>query len=207
MMAERQETAALGRESAAAYPMVHPRPGLHAPGKLRELLELVLTIAAIFVLVELAIPRFMVDGHSMEPNFHDADRLIVSRINYLFGAPQRGDIVVFNSPQNPQGEPLIKRVIGLPGETVEISDAIVHIDGVALDEPYIAEPCRPASCADGVWHLGPNQYFVMGDNRNHSNDSRRFGPVKLSAIIGEALIRYWPPSDWGSVTKINFPSP
>lgn len=198
----------MARESAAAaYPMEHPRPGLHLAGKLREFAELVLTIAAIFVLVELAIPRFMVDGHSMEPNFHDADRLIVSRMNYLFGSPQRGDIIVFNSPQNPEGEPLIKRVIGLPGEKVEIRDAKVYIDGMPLDEPYIAEPCRPSSCTDAEWTLGPDEFFVMGDNRNHSNDSRRFGPVKLSAIIGEALIRYWPPSDWGSVTKINFPSP
>ncbi len=182
-----------------------PRPSLHRPGRLRELLELAVFVIAVYALVELAIPRFMVDGRSMQPTFHDGERLIVSRINYLFGTPQRGDIIVFNSPSNPRGEPLIKRVIGTPGDTVEFRDAQVYLNGQLLDEPYINEPCRPNMCQDAIYELGADEYFVMGDNRNHSNDSRRFGPVPFDNIIGDVLIRYWPPSDWGIVSRIGYP--
>lgn len=183
-----------------------PRPRLRRWETAREILSTVFMMIAIFALVELATPRFYVDGRSMEPNFEDGQRLIVSRVNYLFIQPQRGDIVVFNKPRSPVTEsPLIKRVIGLPGDTVSIRDAQVILNGVPLDEPYINEPCTAYSCKDGDWELGPNEYFVMGDNRNHSNDSRSFGTIHLENIIGEALIRYWPPPDWGVVTQIGFP--
>jgi signal peptidase I len=135
----------------------------------------------------------------MQPNFHTGQFLIVSRVNYLLGEPQRGDIVVFQYPLNPQ-EDYIKRVIGLPGETVEIRETLVYVNGALLDEPYINEPCTPTHCADRVWELTTDEYFVMGDNRNHSSDSRAFGAVPQRLIIGEALIRYWPPQDWGFVT-------
>ena len=184
----------------------HPRPAIRLPGIWREGFDLLAMVVLVFVLVELAIPRFMVEGRSMQPNFQDGQRLIVSRVHYLFGNPGRGDIVVFNSPRNPDGEPLIKRVIGLPGETVEIREQMVYVNGVPLEEPYINEPCTPSHCRDNMWELGTDEYFFMGDNRNHSNDSRRFGPVNYENIIGETLICYWPPSNWGIVTQIGFPA-
>jgi signal peptidase I len=183
-----------------------PRPRLHRRGFLRELIDTVVLIGAIYALVNLASVRFIVEGPSMQPNFETGQFLIVSRINYLLGEPQRGDIVVFHPPGKPSDEPpYIKRVIGLPGETVEIRNAHVYINGIELSEPYINEPCIPARCEDQTWELGSDEFFVMGDNRNHSSDSRAFGPVKHDTVIGEALVRYWPPKDWGIVSQIAFP--
>jgi len=181
------------------------RPSLQY-GNLRqttqEIGETVLLIALIYTLVNLACARFVVEGPSMQPNFHTGQYIIVSRVNYLLGNPQRGEVVVFHYPGNPQ-EDYIKRVIGLPGDTVEIRDTQVYVNGIQLSEPYINEPCSATSCRDNVWELGENEYFVMGDNRNHSSDSRVFGPVGRDHIVGEALIRYWPPQDWGIIQSYN----
>ncbi|MBC7813235.1 MAG: signal peptidase I [Burkholderiales bacterium] len=171
---------------------------------MREIIDTLVLIAAIYSLVNLASARFIVQGPSMQPNFHTGEFLIVSRLNYLLDQPQRGDIVVFHYPGNPE-EDYIKRVIGLPGDTVEIRDTLVYVNDVQLDEPYINEPCEPGRCRDDVWTLGPDEYFVMGDNRNHSSDSRAFGTVNRQFIVGEALVRYWPPSEWGLVTHIAYP--
>jgi signal peptidase I len=165
---------------------------------LREIGETVVLIAIIYALVNLACARFVVEGPSMQPNFHTGQFLVVSRVNYLLSDPQRGEVVVFHYPNNPQ-EDYIKRVIGLPGDTVEIRDTLVYVNGVQLNEPYINEPCQAGSCRDNLWELGADEYFMMGDNRNHSSDSRSFGPVKRQYIVGEALIRYWPPQDWGII--------
>jgi signal peptidase I len=184
-----------------------PRPTLHRRSFLRETIETLVLIGAIYALVNLASVRFIVEGPSMQPNFHTGQVLVVSRVNYLLGDPARGDIVVFNPPNNPPDEPpYIKRVIGLPGDTVEIRDTKVYVNGFLLEEPYINEPCDANHCRDKVWQLGPNEYFMMGDNRNHSSDSRGFStPVTRDHIIGEALIRYWPPQDWGVVNRIQYP--
>jgi signal peptidase I len=186
---------------------VYPRPKLHIRGFGREILETIILIGAIYALVNLASVRFIVEGPSMQPNFHTGQVLVVSRLNYLFAPPQRGDIVVFNPPNQGVDEPpYIKRIIGLPGELVEIRDALVYVNGIQLSEPYINEPCQPARCPDKNWTLGPNEYIVMGDNRNHSSDSRAFNQVTRDRFIGEALIRYWPISDWAIVTQIGYPS-
>ena len=180
-------------------------PRLRRQGFLYELLETVILIIAIYALVDLASARFYVDGPSMQPNFFTGQRVIVSRVNYLLGMPERGEIIVFDSPDRPGIDPpLIKRVIGMPGETVEIRDKLVYINGQQLDEPYINEPCT-TSCRDDQWELADDEYFVMGDNRNHSRDSRAFGPVNHEHLIGEALIRYWPPADWGLLYKFHYP--
>lgn len=181
-----------------------PRPKLQRRSFMREIIDTLVLIAAIYSLVNLASARFIVQGPSMQPNFHTGEFLIVSRLNYLLDQPQRGDIVVFHYPGNPE-EDYIKRVIGLPGDTVEIRDTLVYVNDVQLDEPYINEPCEPGRCRDDVWTLGPDEYFVMGDNRNHSSDSRAFGTVNRQFIVGEALVRYWPPSEWGLVTHIAYP--
>lgn len=184
-----------------------PRPSLHRRGFSREILETIVLIGAIYALVNLASVRFIVEGPSMQPNFHTGQVLVVSRVNYLMGTPNRGDIVVFNPPgQSPDEPPYIKRVIGLPGDTVEIRDTKVYVNGEEMDEPYIDEPCTPERCPNKTWTLGADEYFMMGDNRNHSSDSRVFStPVTRNHIIGEALVRYWPPSDWGLVNHIRYP--
>ncbi len=183
-----------------------PRPKLHRRGFVREIIDTVVLIGAIYALVNLASVRFIVEGPSMQPNFHSDQFLIVSRINYLLGEPERGDIIVFHPPGKPADEPpYIKRVIGLPGETIEIRDTFVYVNDVQLNEPYINEPCMPTRCPDETWELGSDEYFVMGDNRNHSSDSRQFDQIHHGNIIGEAVIRYWPPQDWGIVSQIAYP--
>ena len=164
----------------------------------REIGETIILIALIYTLVNLASARFVVDGPSMQPNFATGQFVIVSRINYLLNDPQRGDVVVFNYPGDPTQD-YIKRVIGLPGDTVEIRDTHVYVNNVELDEPYINEPCTVNTCRNNTWHLGADQFFMMGDNRNHSSDSRFFGPVERHFIVGKALVRYWPPQDWGII--------
>ncbi len=171
-----------------------------------EILETVILVAAIYALVNLASARFVVEGDSMQPNFHSGQFVIVDRVSYMLGQPQRGDIVVFHFPLDPTQD-YIKRVIGLPNQTVEIRDTHMYVDGVELVEPYINEACTVARCPNKTWQVGPDQFFVMGDNRNHSDDSRIFGPVDRHFIVGEALLRYWPPSDWGIVRQIRFNAP
>jgi signal peptidase I len=184
-----------------------PRPHLRARGWGREIRETLLLIAAIYALVNLATVRFIVDGPSMQPNFHTDEVIVVSRLNYMFGDPQRGDVAVFNPPNQSADEPpYIKRVIGVPGDTIEIRDQRVFVNGVQMEEPYINEACRADRCPDKIWSLGANEYFMMGDNRNHSQDSRAFStPVTRERIIGEALVRYWPPAAWGIVSRIRYP--
>lgn len=180
------------------------RPKLHRRGFIREIAETIVLIVAIYALVNLATARFIVEGPSMQPNFETGQFLIVSRINYVLGSPGYGDIIVFHYPNDPQDD-YIKRVIGLPGDTVEIRATQVYVNGALLAEPYIMEECRESRCSDRTWELGPDEYFVMGDNRNHSSDSRAFGPVNEEFIVGEALLRYWPPQDWQIVKRIRFP--
>lgn len=167
------------------------RPKLRLPGLLRELGDHLLWIIAIYALVNLVTVRFVVDGASMEPGFQTGQFLIVSRLDYLFGEPARGDVVVFHFPNSPDKD-YIKRVIGVPGDVVEIRDVEVLVNGVAVTEPYTNGLCTPPRCGEGRWELGPDQYFFMGDNRNHSSDSRTFGPVGRQYIVGRVIFRYWP---------------
>lgn len=153
---------------------------------------------------------FFVQGASMEPNFYEREYLVVDEISYRFGQPQRGDIVVFHPPQRPD-EFYIKRIIGLPGETVTIRGGRVvianaqHPEGVALDErAYLSEGtatrATTAQVAEGQpIELGSAQYFVLGDNRTNSQDSRAFGPLERSHIVGRAWLRGWPLERAGSV--------
>ncbi len=175
-----------------------PRPRLRPFWRIREALSLGFFLVAVYTLLEIAIPRSVVQSISMEPNLHAEQRLLISRVSYLFGEPQRGEIVVFEPPNYRLGTPpLIKRLIGLPGELVEFRDQTVYINGVALDEPYLNEPCQPNHCDAASWQLADDEYFFMGDNRNHSHDSRAFGPITREHLIGRAIFRWWPPADWG----------
>jgi|SRR5664279_1904457 len=186
------------------------RPDLRRPTFVRELLETLILIGLVYTLVNLATVRFYIEGPSMQPNFYAGQFLIVSRINYLLGEPQRGEIVVFDAPgddNTPDNPLLIKRLIGLPGEHVEFRDGTVLINGTALVEPYTMQEACTSNCTNRTWDLGANEYFFMGDHRNDSRDSRVFGPVTKDRIIGEAIVRYWPPPDWGLVTHYRFPEP
>jgi signal peptidase I len=184
------------------------KPRLQRGRHLLEWLDLIITIGAIYALVNLTTVRFIVDGASMEPNFHTGEFIIVSRANYLFGDPERGDIAVFHYPGDPT-EDYIKRVIALPGDTIEFRSQQVYVNGELLYEPYINEPCEPRNCPDAIYTMGPDEYFLMGDNRNHSSDSRSFENserrVHREHIVGEAIIRYWPQSEWGIVNRIGYP--
>lgn len=184
-----------------------PRPPVNRFGLMRELFDLLIWIGVIYVLVNLSTVRFVVQGPSMEPTFYDGQYLIVSRIDYLIGDPQRGDVIVFHYPNN-TSEDYIKRVIGVPGDTVEIRDTLVYVNGQQLDEPYINEPCTEQRCRDTLVTLAADEYYVMGDNRNRSRDSRasNFGAVTREYIVGKVFVRYWPPTDWGILGRAGYPS-
>ena len=166
---------------------------------IKELVKIVVISLVIIIPVrQFLIQPFYVKGASMEPNFHDHEYLIVNEITYQFNDPQRGDIVVFRYPREPK-EFYIKRVIGLPGEKVQIQDGSVFIyneknpNGIAVSEPYLAEGTRTYGMNESdMVTLGEDEYYVMGDNRNSSKDSRSFGPVGRSFIIGKVLFRGWP---------------
>ncbi len=188
--------------------ITRPRPDLRQRGLahvLSDALGALILVGTIYALVNLSSARFIVEGDSMQPNFHTGQFLIVSRVDYLVGQPQRGDIVVFHYPRDPQSD-FIKRVIGLPGETVSLRGGQVYVNGEALNEPYIREACAPASCPDSEWQIEESMYFMMGDNRNESRDSRAFGPVHRSFFVGQALLHYWPPDDWGPVQRLTYPA-
>lgn len=172
-----------------------PQPNLSRRRRwIKELVQTVLMIVAIYTLLNLALPRYMVEGSSMEPNFHNGQRLFVSRVAYMLDKPARGDVVVIRNPKREDGEDLIKRVIGLPGETVTIEFGEVYINGQLISEPYIETPENHS----GEFVLGPDEYFVLGDNRTNSRDSYDFGPITREKIVGRAWISYWPPQ-WISV--------
>lgn len=154
----------------------------------RELLFVFAPALVMAVVIHLFLAQAtVVYGQSMEPVLHDQQRLIVEKVTYRLHEPQRGDIVVLTLPFMP--EKLIKRVIGLPGETLEIRDGALYINGALLDEPYIYNNIRQNQ---PIRTINQNQYFVMGDNRGNSNDSRAFGSVDRETIIGRAWLRYWP---------------
>ncbi len=163
-----------------------------------EFLEAVLPALVIVVLVNLFLGQTRrVDGLSMEPSLEDNQRIIMEKVSYRFRPPRRGDIVVISRPERRYSYPLIKRVIALPGETVEIHDGAVYIDGERLEEPYLDQNTTgrypPSLVPEG--HV-----FVLGDNRGSSNDSRAFGMVPYEDILGRAWLRYWPLSEAGLLT-------
>lgn len=168
-----------------------------------ELTKIVVISLAIIIPVRyFLIQPFYVKGASMEPNFHDREYLIIDEISYRLKEPSRGDIVVFRYPRNPQ-EFFIKRIIGLPGEKIQVKNGDVKIfndvkmDGVILTEDYLEEGTKTYGLVDNIITLAEDEYYVLGDNRNASKDSRSFGPVNESFIIGKVLLRGWPFSKIG----------
>lgn len=163
-------------------------------GILVDILETLLLSVVLFFLINAVSARIRIDGSSMEPNLHHGEFVIVSKVNYRIGEPERGDVVVFDFPRNITQE-YIKRVIGLPGEEIRIEEGQIYVDGVALVEPYLKMEPR----YEGEWLVSEDELFVLGDNRNNSSDSHNWGMVPLENVVGEALLVYWPPSSWGVI--------
>ena len=170
----------------------------------REILQIVLLAVVVFFVLHFLIQNFRIEGSSMEPNLHSGQYVLVNKTAYWFGHdPSRGDVIVFHAPDQPRAD-RIKRVIGLPGETVEVrKDGTVYITrpgettSTLLDEPYVVEP----GGISGEWSVPEGHYFVMGDNRAVSHDSRteteEGAPVPRGNIIGKAWIIIWPIGNWG----------
>ncbi len=168
---------------------------------LRDTLLTVVLTVVIFVVVQSTIQVSIVNGSSMEPQLHDGQRIVVNKATYLIHEPERGDIVVFRPPQQVGSTPFIKRIIGLPGDTVEVKRGMVYVNGYPLDEPYIEDAPTynlPKERIDG------GSYFVLGDNRNNTSDSHVWGTVPQTNIIGKAWVSIWPPETWGTAPNHNF---
>lgn len=183
----------------------------------RDVVETLVLTLVIFFIVQSIVKNFRVDGSSMEPTLHDGEFLLVDKAVYwslntglvqrvlpsatpnpgqerifIFHPPKRGDIIVFRYPQDPTRD-FIKRVIGVPGDTIEILDGRVILNGRALNEPYIMAPPHYTMTPQQV---PPGHFFVLGDNRNNSSDSHVWGMVPWYDIIGQAWVSYWPMGDW-----------
>ncbi len=215
-------------ESIAAAPAPEAQKSASSSGALREVIETLILAAIIFLGVRLVVLNFRVDGESMTPNLQDREMLLVDRNAYfhfdastvdallpgdqtaggkewyLFGAPQRGDIIVFDPPVN-SPKPYIKRIIGLPGDHITFNNGSVMVNGAALPEPYIDQKtrCQRDEYCDVV--VPDGDVFVLGDNRGNSSDSRVFGPVSVDRIIGKAWVGYWPLDAVGFVPHYSYP--
>lgn len=199
----------------AADPWDERTPWYHAiwpwgMGGLVETLDVLILALAMFLCVRFVAHNYIVDGASMVPTFHDSDFVIVNRLAYReydlswlpgveeddwrpFGTPQPGDVIVFAYQENPQERDFIKRVIAVPGQTVEVRDGVTYVDGEALEEPYVAqEPTYDYPPTE----VEPGTLFVLGDNRNNSFDSHAFGPIPADTVVGRADLRYWPLNRW-----------
>lgn len=186
-----------------------------------ELPGLLLTALVIAVLIKtFLVQPFWIPSESMLDTIHVNDRVMVNKLAFHLGEPERGDIVVFRDPAEPEtdesipeavirsvlealgirtrgNDDLIKRVVGLPGETITITDNQVHIDGAALSEPYLADDVVMPD--EGPFEVGDDEVFVMGDNRQFSFDSRRFGPIQEGSLIGRAFVIIWPLDNFGGL--------
>ena len=164
----------------------------------REIVVIVLIAVLLFIGLRVSIQTYIVYGPSMEPHYWEDEWIIVDKLAYKFSVPQRGDIIVFQPPIS-STKPFIKRIIGLPGESVEIKNVTVYIHNtsgttITLQEPYIKEAFS-TNYNTGV--IPANEYFVMGDNRNNSSDSRGGWLASRDKIIGKAWLSIWPPRLWG----------
>lgn len=176
-----------------------PSSGARALRLLVELAQTVLIAGLLFVGVNLITARIRVEGNSMEPSLHDAEFVVVNRLAYRWAEPSRGDIVVFRFPLDLQRR-FIKRIIGLPGDTIRVEGGQVYVNGQLLEEPYIAAPPRYT----GQWEVGDQEVFVLGDNRNNSQDSQNWGMLPVEDILGKAILVYWPPSEMGLIPHYEF---
>ena len=155
---------------------------------LRETLETVILAVLIFLVIRGLVQNYRIEGHSMEPNFHHGQYLLVNKLAYRLGDYRRGDVIVFHYPNNPTQD-YIKRVVGLPGDTVEIRDGDLFVNGLPVDEPYEQIPIMRSIPAQTV---DPGFLYVMGDNRPASSDTRTWGQLQQEFVIGKAWLAIWP---------------
>lgn len=191
-------TARVGREEGPANPddvVTLAHLWQEAKAFLRDLAFAVLIAVLVIVFV---VQPVRVEGTSMLPRLHDGERIFVNKFIYRFEQIERGDIVVFWYPNDPS-KSFIKRVIGLPGETISIREGIVYVDGMPLEEKYIDPAFHVRRENMSPVYVRDHYYFVMGDNRDSSNDSRQWGLVPEKYIYGKAIFRYWPLSGFGTI--------
>ncbi len=180
---------AVAREIARPTP---PQPFKQPNSVLiREIVETLLFTFFIVWLVKAGTQNFRIEGASMLATLHEGQYLIINKLIYQLEEPNRGDIVVLHYP-NDRSRDFIKRIIGLPGDTIEIRDQQVFVNGVLLDEPYISAPPNN----NNIWTIPADEFFVVGDNRPNSSDSRSWGDLPRADLIGRAWVVYWPPEDW-----------
>ncbi len=196
-----------GTITAPALEAEAEEAGIDWKALVQEIAETALLTLLIFVVIRALGQNFRIEGFSMEPNLHEQQYLIVSKVSYYLSEPQRGDIIVFEYPNGDPNGPekdFIKRIIGLPGDTVECRPGEIIVNGEVIQEPYGPNPgsysCPPTT-------LGPDEYFVLGDNRNQSSDSHAWGPLGRQYIIGKAVVIYWPFEDWGRVPNYPIEAP
>lgn len=173
-----------------------------------DTLQTIALALAIFTLVYLFLLQpHQVSGLSMFPSFDNGEYLLTNKISYRFEKPQRGDVIIFSSPETP-GEDYIKRIIGLPNDTLEIHGGNIFVNAKQLSEPYLPSSLYTAPGSflpeGNKITLDKNEYFVMGDNRPNSSDSRRWGVVKREKIKGKAWFVYWPPKNVGVVQAVEY---
>jgi len=158
----------------------------------RAALETIALVVVVIFIFHFVISYPFVYGNGMQPGLHTGDYVLVDKLAYLFHPPKRGDVILFRYPPNPTTYEF-KRVIGLPGDTIKYNNTSVWVDGVQLKEPYITTSENHGS---SMLKVPPNDYFVMGDNRPAASDSRDWGFVPDSDIVGKVVLVYWPVSDW-----------
>lgn len=163
-----------------------------------DILETLVLAVVLYFGINAVSARVRVDGFSMRPTLQDGEYILVNKLAYKFSEPKRGDIIVFVFPVNPE-EDLIKRIIGIPGDTVTIQDGVLSVNGAVVDEPYINAP--PAY--NGTWQVPEGNLFVLGDNRNDSRDSHQWGLLPMQNVIGRSVLIYWPPEEWQIIRHLN----
>lgn len=168
-------------------PAGEPKKRLAWLGFLWEILQTLIMAIVLYFMIDAVVGRVRVENISMQPTLHEGEFVLVNKLAYRLGSFQRGDVVVFHYPRNPQ-EDYIKRLIGLPGDVVSVGDGHVAVNNQILDEPYISAPPQYTSS----WTVPEGQLFVLGDNRNQSSDSHSWGFVPVQNVVGRALIIYWP---------------
>ncbi|HJR81706.1 MAG TPA: signal peptidase I [Anaerolineales bacterium] len=182
-------------ETFQPEPQIQPETEREKTGSLKrivlDILETLILAVVLYFGINAVSVRVRVDGFSMNPTLQNGEYILVNRLAYKLGEPVRGDIVVFSFPMDPKQD-LIKRVIGLPGETISVQDGKVLVNGLPLDEPYIAAP----PIYNNTWVVPEGQLFVLGDNRNESKDSHEWGMLPMENVVGRAILIYWPPQEW-----------
>jgi signal peptidase I len=166
-----------------------------------DIIETLAMAAILFFGINMVSARVRVDGFSMLPTLEDGEFVLVSKVNYNLGTVERGDIIVFHFPLDPEQE-LIKRVIGLPRDMINVQNGQVSVNGQILYEPYIA--ANPAY--SGEWTVPDGQLFVLGDNRNDSSDSHSWGYLPVDKVVGKAVVIYWPPPFWKVIQHTAIPA-